>query len=83
MQSGLMDKHLTDAVAQALVAARKRAGLSQEQLAAHSDLDRTYISGIERGLRNITLGSLERIVSGLGMKLPDFLAEVINELELP
>ncbi|AJR09792.1 transcriptional regulator [Photobacterium gaetbulicola] len=37
---------------------RKEAALSQEELAARSGLDRTYISGIERGLRNVSLINL-------------------------
>lgn len=77
-----MDNPLLKAVASAVTTARKRAGLSQEQLASHSKLDRTYISGIERGVRNITLCSLERVVEGLGMDLAEFLREVIDELEL-
>ena len=32
---------------------RVNKGLSQEQLALKADLDRTYISGIERGKRNV------------------------------
>jgi transcriptional regulator with XRE-family HTH domain len=31
---------------------RNEAGLSQDKLAEKADLDRTYLSGIERGVRN-------------------------------
>ncbi len=34
---------------------RKAVGLSQEALAEKAELDRTYISGIERGTRNPTI----------------------------
>jgi len=34
---------------------RQARGWSQETLGFESDLDRTYISGIERGLRNVSL----------------------------
>jgi transcriptional regulator with XRE-family HTH domain len=36
-------------------AARKELGWSQEDLAFETDIDRTYISGIERGVRNPSL----------------------------
>jgi transcriptional regulator with XRE-family HTH domain len=38
---------------------------SQEELGAKCDLDRTYISGIERGVRNPTLSVIAAIASGL------------------
>jgi transcriptional regulator with XRE-family HTH domain len=44
---------------------REAAGLSQEALAEKAELDRTYISGIERGVRNPTLLSAARVASAL------------------
>jgi transcriptional regulator with XRE-family HTH domain len=40
-------------------------GLSQEALADLCQIDRTYISGIERGLRNISIDNLERLAVAL------------------
>lgn len=40
-------------------------GLSQEQLALKADLDRTYISGIERGKRNVSLLNIVRLAEAL------------------
>lgn len=40
---------------------RQRLGLSQEQFAFEVELDRTYVSGIERGVRNPTLATLLRL----------------------
>jgi transcriptional regulator with XRE-family HTH domain len=37
---------------------RDKLGLSQEQLADKCGMDRTYISGIERGLRNVSLKNI-------------------------
>ena len=40
---------------------RKSKGFSQEKLALACDLDRTYIGGVERGERNISLLNIHRI----------------------
>ncbi|MCB1276165.1 helix-turn-helix transcriptional regulator [Prosthecobacter sp.] len=45
---------------------RAEKGLSQEALADKADLDSTYISGIERGVRNPSLLSIVRIAKALG-----------------
>jgi transcriptional regulator with XRE-family HTH domain len=42
-------------------------GLSQEQLGLIAELDRTYISGIERGVRNVSLTNILRIAQALGV----------------
>jgi len=43
--------------------------LSQEDLADRAKLDRTYVSGIERGKRNPTLDVLQRLSTALGVDL--------------
>ena len=48
-----------------LKAFRKERGLSQEELAHRCGLHRTYISGVERGIRNPTVVVLEKIAKGL------------------
>jgi transcriptional regulator with XRE-family HTH domain len=40
---------------------RQQKGISQEKFAELADLDRTYISGIESGKRNISLEVISRI----------------------
>jgi transcriptional regulator with XRE-family HTH domain len=52
-------------VAETVRVARKAAGLSQEDLALEAGLDRTYISQVERGKRNVTVIVLARIAGAL------------------
>lgn len=47
-------------------AARKRLDFSQEDLAARAELDRTYVSGIERRVRNPTIEVVARLAQALG-----------------
>lgn len=44
---------------------RTTRNLSQEKLAHIADLDRTYISGVERGIRNISLINIVRLAEAL------------------
>lgn len=48
---------------------RKAQGLSQEELADRAGLDRTYIGGIERGERNVSILNLARIGQALEVDL--------------
>ena len=52
---------------------RKERGWSQEALADQANLDRTYISGIERIVRNPTVTVVERVALALGCKLGELL----------
>lgn len=49
-------------------ALRLAAGLSQEQLADKSGLHRTYVSSLERGLRNVGLDNILRLAEALGVQ---------------
>lgn len=53
---------------------RLAAGWSQEELGDRSGLDRTYISGVERGVRNPTVSVLEAIALGLRVRIADLFA---------
>jgi transcriptional regulator with XRE-family HTH domain len=46
---------------------RRARGVSQEDLAADIGVHRTYMGGVERGERNLTLRSLERLAARLGV----------------
>ncbi|MCA8452725.1 helix-turn-helix domain-containing protein [Burkholderia multivorans] len=54
-------------------AARKAGGFSQEQLALATDMDRSYIGGIERGEHNLTVLNLLRIAGVLGTSVGELL----------
>ena len=47
---------------------RLERGLSQEQLGLIAELDRTYISGIERGVRNVSLTNIFKIAKALDVE---------------
>lgn len=44
---------------------RESKGISQEDLAELADLDRTYVSGVERGKRNISLRNIHKLADAL------------------
>ena len=50
---------------------RKATGLSQEQFALQHEIDRTYISGIERGKRNPTIEIVHKLACALGVSIAD------------
>lgn len=47
-------------------------GISQEKLALKAEIDRTYLAGVESGKRNISIKSLEKIVSALEKSFQEF-----------
>src|SRR2546423_15172228 len=51
--------------ASAVRACRSRLGISQEELAGRAGLHRTYVSDIERGARNLSLESIEKLARAL------------------
>jgi methanogenic corrinoid protein MtbC1/DNA-binding XRE family transcriptional regulator len=54
---------------------RKELGFSQKIVAEKAELDRTYISGVERGKQNVTFGALSRISAALDMSLYELFDE--------
>ena len=71
-------KSLRTDLGQAMRERRIAIGVSQELLGEFCALDRTYISGIERGVRNPTIDSLSRIAEALECNL----SELISSAEL-
>jgi transcriptional regulator with XRE-family HTH domain len=54
---------------------REQAGVSQEKLAELAGLHRTYVSSVERGLRNISLVNIERLARALNVPMTKLMAE--------
>lgn len=49
---------------------------TQEELAEHAELDRSYIAGIEAGLRNPSMKAMAKIARGLDLTLSELLQAV-------
>lgn len=62
------DAHFLRRVGERVRQRRKQLGLSQEAMADEAKLDRSYMSGIERGTRNVTLVKLRHLAKAL--KIP-------------
>lgn len=58
---------------------REERGYSQEELANLCDLDRTYIGGIERGERNVSLVNILRISTGLRVSAAELFAPFVTD----
>ena len=52
---------------------RTELGISQEAFADKCGLDRTYISGIERGKRNVSLRNIDTIAKALGVSIAELM----------
>lgn len=68
-----MEGDLQRTLGRNLRAHRQRLGLSQEQFAEKLGYHRTYIGGIEQGLRNLSLRSVERIAADLDIDATNLL----------
>jgi transcriptional regulator with XRE-family HTH domain len=70
-----MPEHSADHVAlgKVIKEARKQRGLSQEALALEGGLDRTYVSSVERGKRNVSFNSLTTLARTLDVKPSELL----------
>jgi len=55
---------------------RQEQNINQEEAAERCGLHRTYYSGIERGVRNVSLVNIEKIAKGLRTSLPELFTRV-------
>jgi transcriptional regulator with XRE-family HTH domain len=52
---------------------RRKRGLSQEELAHRAEIDRTYVSALERGVYSVTIDIIERLAKVLKVEAADLL----------
>lgn len=71
-------KRLLDRLGDEIKELRLNAGLSQEALALAADVDRTYVSQLERGVANPSLQILHRISTVLGTEVQIAFVEAMN-----
>jgi len=58
---------------------RKEQGLSQEALAFKAEIDRTYMTSVENGKRNVSVQNIEKIINALEISIQDFFSTDIFE----
>ena len=63
-----LQRRLYGCLGKVIMLRRKRLGISQEDLAKDTGVDRAFISSIENGKRSPSFGSVQRIARGLNMR---------------
>ena len=75
-----MDHRIAEAFGRVLREVREDAGLSQERLALDSGIDRTFVSMLERGVRQPSLTTVFQICGALGVAPDDVVSRTSQEL---
>ncbi len=81
MAKGVTSKNekLLKEIGTMIIKLREKQKMSQEDLAYKAGIDRTYISGIEKGDRNISVTTYAKLASALGVNIN--LASLLNKNE--
>lgn len=61
---------------------RREKGLTQEVVAELADLHPDYVSSVERGERNISINSIEKIAFALGVGMEALVVQPLTEINL-
>lgn len=59
-------------VGQRIKEIRKQLEISQETLALKAEVDRTYVTDVENGRRNVSIEILEKIIAALNVSVSEF-----------
>lgn len=62
-------------IGQKIIKLRKQKNLTQEDLAGEAEVDRSYLSEIENGHKNVSVQTLKKIADALGVKMSVLLGE--------
>ncbi|MGV4797444.1 MULTISPECIES: helix-turn-helix domain-containing protein [Rhizobium] len=73
---------IREVFARNLRAARQGKGLSQEELAHRADIDRTYISSLERSVYNASIDVVDRLATVLGIEACELLKRPPEEPQM-
>lgn len=65
--------HIREVLAQNLRRLRRDRGISQEALADSADIDRSYVSSLERGVYGATIDMVDKLANALGVEAADLL----------
>jgi transcriptional regulator with XRE-family HTH domain len=76
-----VESKLKEAFGKVIKELREEAGLSQKELADYSEVDRTYISDLERGIYNPTLNVIYKLAQILKIKPNKLIERVDRSLE--
>ncbi len=63
---------IKEKIGQRIRSLRKKLNLSQEALALKSEVDRTYMTDVENGRRNVSIEILEKIIIALEVSFNEF-----------
>jgi transcriptional regulator with XRE-family HTH domain len=74
---------LVNDLAKVLERRRQEVGISQEELAKRAGISRTYLSDIERGLRNISVTTLTKLAHAMNTTASTLLAKAELATEAP
>jgi transcriptional regulator with XRE-family HTH domain len=77
----LMGSDLLASLGNAIRQVREDRQFSQEQISFQSGLDRSYISSVENGKRNVSIENLQRISGALGVSLTELIQLTEDRLQ--
>ncbi len=66
----------TKALGETIRTFRKKAGLTQERLAEHADLNYKYLGEVERGEKTISVEALSRIAKALNVRMTKLVEKI-------
>ncbi|MBS2008000.1 MAG: helix-turn-helix transcriptional regulator [Cyanobacteria bacterium SZAS TMP-1] len=76
------DDNLYISLGKVILQRRKDLGLSQEQLAKRSNVDRAFLSAVERGKRQPSFGTVSKVASGLDIRYSQLIRLCESALEM-